>query len=101
VTRSLTTILLVLPLAGCFTAFQSAGVTAERIEPGGKGLFTIRPSSLDPKCSSKVAAPGGNDVDCSTEYLVGCDASIPEGQSFCSVMREKGPRDSIYPASRR
>ena len=101
VTRALACFVLLWPLSGCFTAFQKVGVTAERIEPGGKGLFTVRPSSLDPKCSSKIAAPGGNDVDCSTEYLVGCDASAPEGQSFCSAMREKGPRDSIYPASRR
>jgi hypothetical protein len=101
VTRRLGCLVLLLPLSGCFTAFQSVGVTAERIEPGGKGLFTVRPSSMDPKCSSKVNAPGGNDVDCNTEYLVGCDASAPEGQSFCSAMREKGPRDSIYPTSRR
>jgi len=101
VTRILACLVVASSLSGCFTAFQSVGVTAERLEPGGKGLFVVRPSSMDPKCSSKIAAPGGNDVDCNTEYLVGCDASVPEGQSFCSAMREKGPRDSIYPSSRR
>jgi hypothetical protein len=95
-------VLAALASAGCFTAFSSVGVTAERIEPGGKGLFTIRPSSYDNKCEVKVKATTGDaPVDCNTEYLVGCDASAPEGQSFCWAMKEKGPRDSVYPAARR
>jgi hypothetical protein len=93
-------------LSGCslfMPASHSATVTAERLEPGGKGLFVVRPQSDDPECLLKVPSPNGRTpLDCASEYLVACDASTPESKPFCSLVREKGPvRDSIYPAGRR
>jgi hypothetical protein len=93
-------------LPGCFLFGPLAGhspVTAERIEPGGKGLFVVRPHAEDADCQLKLASPNGTTpLDCSSEYLVACDASAPESKPFCSVVRETGPvRDSIYSASGR
>ena len=68
----------------------------------------MRPRRLEPHadeadCQLKLASPNGSTpMDCSSEYLVACDASTPESKPFCRVVRESGPvRDSIYPASRR
>ena len=48
------------------------------------------------------AAGSSAPVRCDAEFLVACDASLPDSQPFCYLMREKGPvRDSLYPASRR
>ena len=97
------TLLLILGLSsGCFHSFQSVKVSAERIEPGGKGLFVVRPSSMDQNCEVGIRTPGDPTIDCNSEYLVGCDGAAPDNQQFCSLMREKGPaRDSIYPAGKR
>jgi hypothetical protein len=78
-------------------------VSAERIEPGGKGLFVIRPPTPRDGCEVKVASQrGALPVGCESQFVVGCDASIPESRPFCMLMREKGPvRESIYPAASR
>ena len=93
-------------LPGCALFMPAAGhstVSAERLEPGGKGLFVVRPHADEAECLLKVQSPNGRTpLDCSSEYIVACDASTPESKPFCSVVREKGPvRDSIYPGSRR
>jgi hypothetical protein len=77
--------------------------TAERLDPGGKGLFTLRPPMSVEECRENVHAAGSSAaVQCDAEFIVGCDASLPEDQPFCYLMKEKGPvRDSLYPAARR
>lgn len=93
-------------LTGCSTLSVLAArstVSAERIEPGGKGLFVVRPSAEDPACEEKLQSP--NDampVDCDSEFIVGCDGATPDGKPFCALVREKGRvRNSIYPGNRR
>ena len=93
-------------LSGCSAVAllgnHSAVVTAARLEPGGKGLFVVRPQADDPECVDRLQSPNGQTpVDCTSEYLVGCDGSTPANQPFCTLMREKGPvRESIYPGNR-
>lgn len=92
-------------LSGCWAALTGghAPVTAARLEPGGKGLFVVRPQAEAPECVEALSSPNGaTPVDCTSEYLVSCDASAPENRPFCTLMRERGPvRESIYPGDRR
>ena len=98
-------------LSGCWAAPHLAiyaptaptMVTAQRLEPGGKGLFVVRPQADDPECFEQPKSPNGQTpVDCASQYLVGCDASAPASKPFCTLMHEKGPvRDSIYPGNGR
>lgn len=78
-------------------------VTAERLEPGGKGLFVVRPYDGEKDCAEAIKGTNGAKVvDCNSEFLVGCDATTPDGRPFCVLMKEKGlVRDSIYPAGKR
>jgi hypothetical protein len=73
------------------------------VEPGGKGLFIVRPEPSSKNCKVTVITENGaSHTDCKAEYLVGCDASVPAKQPFCWLIRELGPvRESIYPANRR
>lgn len=94
--------------SGCsaVTAFSSKAVptvTAERLEPGGKGLFVVRPFLSDDECQLKLQAPNGaTPVDCDSQFIVGCDGAIPESRPFCSLIHEQGPsRESLYPGARR
>ena len=82
---------------------KSQIVTAERLEPGGKGLFVVRPPAGDAECSVTVKTRTRREqLACNSEFLVSCDASRPDDKPFCTLMRERGPvRDSIYPADRR
>jgi hypothetical protein len=106
--RNLTLLLSWISLTGCaalasFGGGGSTTVTAERLEPGGKGLFVVRPYASDPECVEQLQSPNGKTpVDCNAEFLVGCDASAPDSKQFCTLVQEKGrARDSIYPGNRR
>ena len=73
------------------------------VEPNGKALFIIKPNATYEGCAVDVATKAGDVlVDCDSEYLVGCDASVPKDTPFCWVIEEVGPvRDSAYPRDRR
>jgi hypothetical protein len=95
-------------LTSCAILAQLGGsrgttVPAERLEPGGNGLFVVRPYSSDPECVESLQSPNGRTpVDCNAEFLVGSDAAAPDSKQFCALVQEKGRvRESIYPGNRR
>lgn len=82
---------------GALTGPAKSPVTAARIDPGGHGLFVIRPPSGPDGCN--IAVQGSAPLECDNEYLVSCDATLPDNEPFCRVTPELGPvRESIYPA---
>ena len=99
-----------LSLPGCSLLSQvssslsgTSDVKMTVVEPNGKALFIIKPNAEYKGCAVEVATRGGETpVDCESEYLVGCDASVSKDTPFCWVIEEIGPvRDSAYPRDRR
>ena len=81
----------------------SSDVKMTVVEPNGKALFIIKPNADYKGCAVDVSTKAGDvPVDCESEYLVGCDASVPKDTPFCWVIEEVGPvRNSAYPKDRR
>lgn len=76
---------------------KASPVMAARLEPGGRGLFVVRPPSAPDGCT--ISAGNPTPLACTNAYLVSCDATLPESEPFCRVTPEIGPvRESIYPA---
>lgn len=73
------------------------------VEPGGKGLFVIRPDVNIKDCMVEVETKGGlSKTDCTNQFVVGCDATVDEDTPFCWLVTEVGPvRDTAYPKKRR
>ncbi len=69
----------------------------------GKAVFIVSPVNTDPDCQIEVDSQDGKRLlDCNSEYVIGCDVSIPGTQPFCQLVTEIGPeRDSSYPKTRR
>jgi len=95
--------LMVITPAGCggigsmLGTAKPAPVTAARLEPGGRGLFVVRPPAGATGCTIGVAH--SPEIECDSQYLVTCDATAPENEPFCHVTEETSPaRESIYPA---
>lgn len=100
-------IAILLPGCSVLSAVTSMSVTSDVkltvVEPNGKALFIIKPDANYEGCAVDVNTKAGDvPVDCESEYLVGCDASVPKDTPFCWVIEEVGPvRDSAYPRDRR
>ena len=99
-------LLLMASSLGCASLAVGGGQTQVKMvaeKPGGRGLFLVSPSDNYQDCAVVVAtATGQARLDCNTQFLVGCDASVPDSQSFCWLMQEVGPvRESTFPKARK
>ncbi len=91
-------------MSGCATT-SAAAATVYLVESGayGKGIFMVAPAA-DKSCSVQVKGnkPEPTDLDCSSQYVIGCDIDVASSQPFCQLVREIGTdRESAYPQSKR